>query len=101
MTLVRQVVLYESETWPLKKAKQLKLEVFERKILRKIFGSSKDGQSGEWRKRHNRELHDLFKRPNITKEILVRRLELALHAWRKQSSKIRSVIENDLCADLV
>jgi hypothetical protein len=33
----------------------IKLEVFERKILRKIFGPCKDDKFEEWRKRNNQE----------------------------------------------
>ncbi|KAL4084268.1 hypothetical protein QTP88_028093 [Uroleucon formosanum] len=94
-TLIRPVVLYGSETWPLRKAEQMRLEVFERKILRRVFGPCKDDQTGEWRKRHNQELQNLFQRPDITKEISVRRLRWAGHAWRKQGSIIRTVIENN------
>jgi len=61
----------------LRKAEQIRLEVFERRILRRIFGPCKDGQFGEWRKRHNQKLQGLFQRPNITKEISVRRLKWA------------------------
>ncbi|KAL4084248.1 hypothetical protein QTP88_028073 [Uroleucon formosanum] len=59
-TLIRPVVLYGSETWPLRKAEQMRLEVFERKILRRVFGPCKDDQTGEWRKRHNQELQIFF-----------------------------------------
>jgi len=48
----------------------------------------------------NQELYDLFQRPIITKEISVRRLEWAVHAWWKQGSIIRTVIENSLGVDL-
>lgn len=93
MTLILPVVLYGSETWPLRKAEQMRLEVFGRKILRRIFGPCKDDQTGEWRKRHNQELQNLFQRPYIIKEISVRRMRWAGHTWRKQGSIIRSVIE--------
>jgi len=36
--------------------------VFERKILRKNFGSVKDRETGEWRIRKNNELESLFKK---------------------------------------
>jgi hypothetical protein len=29
-------------------------------VLRKIFGPKRDGVTGEWRKLHNEELHDLY-----------------------------------------
>ena len=34
--------------------------LFENKVLRKIFGPKRDDQTGEWRRRHNGELHDLL-----------------------------------------
>jgi len=74
----------------------MRLEVFERKILRRIFGPCKDDLTGEWRKRYNQELQTLFQRPYITKEISVRRLRWAGHVWRKQGSIIRTIIENNL-----
>jgi hypothetical protein len=41
-----------------------RLRVFEKRVLRKIFGSKRDKESGEWRKLHNSELHDLYCSPN-------------------------------------
>jgi hypothetical protein len=41
-TVVRPVVLYASKTWVLKEAKIKKLMIFERKILRRIFGPTKE-----------------------------------------------------------
>jgi hypothetical protein len=33
--------------------------VFEKKVLRRIFGPESDEVTGEWRKLHNEELSDL------------------------------------------
>jgi hypothetical protein len=33
--------------------------VFENRVLRRIFGPKRDEVTGEWRKLHNKELHDL------------------------------------------
>jgi len=43
-TVIRPIVTYVSETWVLKEAIIQKLLVFERKILRRIFGPTKDNQ---------------------------------------------------------
>jgi len=51
ITLIRPVVTYGAEAWPLRKTEERKLLVFERKVLRKIFGPVKDRETGEWRKR--------------------------------------------------
>lgn len=44
---MRPVNLYGSETWSLKKKDENKFSVFERKILRRIFGRVKDNLTGE------------------------------------------------------
>jgi hypothetical protein len=36
------------------------LRVFENTVLRRIFGSKRDGVTGEWRRLHNEELNDLY-----------------------------------------
>jgi len=40
---VRPVVVYGCETWVLKESIIQKLSAFERKILRKVFGPTKEG----------------------------------------------------------
>jgi hypothetical protein len=34
-------------------------------VLRRIFGPIKDEVTGEWRKLHNEELHDLYSLPSV------------------------------------
>jgi hypothetical protein len=34
-------------------------------VLRRIFGWKRDEATGEWRKLHNEELHDLYSSPSI------------------------------------
>jgi len=53
------VLAYGSETWVLSKSDEAILGVFERKILRAIFGSTND--NAEWRIKHNNELYTLYK----------------------------------------
>jgi hypothetical protein len=36
-----------------------RLRVFENRVLRRLFGPKSNEVTGEWRKLHNEELHDL------------------------------------------
>jgi hypothetical protein len=42
-----------------------RLRVFENRVLRRIFGTKRNEVVGEWRKLHNKELHDLYSSPGI------------------------------------
>jgi hypothetical protein len=53
-------VLYGCETWSLTLREEHRLRVFENRVLRGIFGSKRDGVTGEWRRLHNEELNDLY-----------------------------------------
>jgi hypothetical protein len=37
--------------------------VFENRVLRRLFGPKRDEVTGEWRKLHNEELHNLYSSP--------------------------------------
>ncbi|KAJ9580787.1 hypothetical protein L9F63_024039, partial [Diploptera punctata] len=58
------------------------LQVFENKVLRKIFGPKRDEQTGEWRRLHNNELHGLYRKPDTIKTVKSRRLRWAGHVAR-------------------
>jgi hypothetical protein len=56
--------------------------VFENRVLRRIFGPKKDDVIGDWRKLHNKELHNLYSSPSIIRMINSRRMTWAGHAAR-------------------
>jgi len=43
--------------------------VFENRVLKRIFLPKRDEESGECRRLHNEELHDLYSSPNIIRVI--------------------------------
>jgi hypothetical protein len=65
---VRPVVTYACETWLLKENTELKLMVFERKILRRIYGPTKERDS-KWRMKLNEELNKLIGNKNIINHV--------------------------------
>jgi hypothetical protein len=48
--------------------------VFKSWVLRRIFGLKRDEVTGEWRKLHNEDLHDLYSSPSIIRIIKARRM---------------------------
>jgi hypothetical protein len=55
--------------------------VFENRVLRRTFGPKKDEVTGEWRKLHSGELHNLYSSPDI-RQIKSRRMRWAGHLAR-------------------
>jgi hypothetical protein len=57
------------ETWSLTLKEGHRLGMFENRVLRSIFGPKRDEVTGDWRKLHNEELHNLYSSPNIIRMI--------------------------------
>jgi hypothetical protein len=73
-TTILPVVLYECETWSLTLREGHRLRVFEKRGLRRIFGPRRDEVTGEWRKLHGEELHNLYSSPDIIRQVKSRRM---------------------------
>jgi hypothetical protein len=76
------MVLYGRETWSLTLREEHRLRVFENRVLRRIFGPKRDDVTGDWRKLHNDELHNLYSSPNIIRMIKSRRMRWTGHVAR-------------------
>jgi len=81
-TIILSVVLYGCETWSLILLEERNLRVFEKMVLRRIFGPRRDEVTGEWRRLHNEELNNLYRSPNIVRVIKWRRMRWAGHVAR-------------------
>jgi hypothetical protein len=56
--------------------------VFEKRVLRRIFGPKRDEVTGEWRKLLNEEVHNVYSSPNIIRMMKSRRMRWAGHVAR-------------------
>jgi hypothetical protein len=56
--------------------------MFENRVLRGIFGPKRVEVTGEWRKLHNGDLHNLYSSPDIIRQIKSRRMRWAGHVAR-------------------
>ena len=63
--IILPLVLYGSETWFLTLKEEYRLRVFENRVTRTIFGPKRDVLTGDWRKLHSEELHDVYSSPSI------------------------------------
>jgi uncharacterized protein YlxP (DUF503 family) len=85
-TLIRPVLTYASETWPLTVRDIGMLDTFERKVLRRIIGPICEG--GRWRRRYNNELDSIYKDPPIRRIVKSLRLRWAGHVARMDDTEI-------------
>jgi hypothetical protein len=67
------------ETWSLTLREKHGMMVFENRVLRRISGPRRDEVTGEWRKLHNEELHNLYASPSIIRMTKSRRMRLTEH----------------------
>jgi hypothetical protein len=74
---IKPVLMYGEETWVLSKADELRLGVFERKILRRIYGPICEGAT--WRSRYNEELYHLYDETDLITTVRITRLRWAGH----------------------
>jgi hypothetical protein len=73
--------LYGCEIWSPTLREEHRLRVSENRVLR-IFGPKRDEVTGEWRKLHNGELHNLHSSPDIIRQIKSRRMRSEGHVAR-------------------
>ena len=73
LIFITPVVLYGCETWSLTLREERRLRVFKNRIQRRKFRSKRDA-NGKWRRLNNKELHSLYRSPNIVRVIKSRRL---------------------------
>jgi len=94
-TIIRPTVTYGAETWTLTSKIEKMLMTWERKILRKIYGPTKE--NGQWRIKTNTELMTKYKSQDIVTVIKVRRLEWLGHVIRMNETRsVKKIFEGKL-----
>jgi hypothetical protein len=61
--------------------------VFENRVLRKIFGYKRDVETGEWRKLHSGEIHNLYSSRDIIRQIKSRTVKWAGNVARMDEQR--------------
>jgi hypothetical protein len=74
--------LYGFQTWSVTLREEHRLRVFGNRVLRGIFGPKRGEITGDWRKLHSGELHNLYSSPDIIRQIKSRRMRWAGHVAR-------------------
>ena len=85
-TLIRPVITYASETWNISNNDANKLRVFERKIIRRIYGAIQE--NGIWRSRNNMEIQEILNNEDIVRYIKAQRLRWIGHVERMKEHRI-------------
>ena len=80
-TLIRPIALYGAESWNMTLADENAIGIFERKVLRTIFGPKKEGDL--YKCRSNAEVYQLYRDADIVRRIKVNRLRWAGHVVRR------------------
>jgi hypothetical protein len=86
--IILPVVLYGCEAWSLTLREDRRLKVFEKRVLRRVFGPKRDEVIGERRKLHNEELNDLYSLPDIVRVVKSRRMKWAGHVARMGDGRV-------------
>jgi hypothetical protein len=81
------------EAWKLTSRNEQQLRIFERKMLRKIFGPIQE-ENGLWRTRKNHELNELIENADIVRFTKSRRIPWLGHMMRMDGIRIpRRILE--------
>ena len=80
------------ETWKLTKRDRHEMNIFERKVYRRILGPVYDNEKENWRKLTNKEIYARVKKTTITETITLNRLHWFGHVQRMEKNRISKSI---------
>jgi len=89
--LVRPIALYACEVWPSTKTDEKKLAIFERKVLRQIYGAKKNEETNEFERRTNDDLYELYNQLDIVAVMKSKRIGWAGHVWHAEGKILNKI----------
>jgi DNA-binding HxlR family transcriptional regulator len=87
-TIIDEALTYASETLTLTKRDREQLNIFERKVYRRIPGLVYDNQTETWRILTNKEIYATVKKPTISETIRLHTLRWFGHVQRTEENRI-------------
>ena len=87
-TIIRPVLTYGAETWALTQSEEEELLRHERRIVRRIYGATRDNQ-GNFRQRRNEELEQIIGGRNVVRFIKAQRIRWAGHMARMGMDRVQ------------
>ena len=93
--IIRPAVTYRAQTWTMTKKIEIMLMTWERKILRKIYGPTKE--KGQWKIKTIAELITKYKSQDVLAVIKIRILEWLGHVIRMNETRgVKRIFEGKL-----
>jgi len=93
-TIIHKTLTYASETWILTKRDRKQMNIFERKVYRRILGPVYDNDKEHWRILTNKEIYAIVKKPTITQTVRLNRLRWFGHVPRMEENRIPKTVLN-------
>jgi hypothetical protein len=85
--------MFGCEAWSMTEKDKTRLNMWERKILRKVYGPVT--KQGVWRIRRNEELRDLYKAPDLVVDTKMKRPEWLGHVIRMDQRRVvKKIFDN-------
>jgi len=82
------MLTFTSETWKLTKRDRKQMNIFERKVYRRILGPVYDCEKENWRILTNKEIYARVTKPTIIETIRLNRLHWFGHTQRMEENRI-------------
>jgi len=87
-TIIDKMLTCASETWILTKTDRKQMNIFERKVYRRILGPVYDNEKENWWILTNKEIYTIVKKLTITEIIRLNRLRWIGHVQRMEENRI-------------